>query len=1027
LPAAPGNLAEIEGRRPLIAEKKKPGGAERINWQSGSAPDTFSRKCDTSKYLMSTFNWERVESLFLRVADLPEEQRADYLDTVCAGDMALRQEVLSLLAADTMTGAGIASLVEGTASSLFDKEDLSGERIGPWKVERELGRGGMGAVYLATRADGQYEKEVAIKLIRRGMDTDHVLGRFRHERQILAHLEHPWIARLLDGGSTAEGRPYFVMEYVAGQPLDVWCREAKPTVRERCELFLKICAAVSLAHRNLIVHRDLKPGNVLVTADGTPKLLDFGVAKLLDPGAAPGEETVAALRPMTPNYASPEQVRGEPITTATDVYSLGAIFYEMLTGVRAHRFTSFSPTEVHRVVCEVDPPRLTEAAPQEARTELAGDLEAIAAMALRKERDRRYQSVDQLAGDVRCYLEGRPVMAHHGSAAYRAGKYLRRHRTPIGIAAILAFALVGGAGAAGWEAVRAARAQVAAELERQVAVASQLRAEASQRDAETQATEAQKQRANAEAERLRAEAQRSVADLERRKADGRFEQVRQLAGKFLLDFHNAIATLPGSTPARKMVVETGLQFYGTLIKEAAGNKDLLEEIARGYDRLGDVQGNPYFANLGDVPGAIASYKRAEAIRGGVVDESPAFLAERIRGRVKMAQVLVAQGDMKGGDALYREAFTLAEKSPAAGSIPAREALENAYSAYGDLMIRIGQHGDAVEPFRKQLELAEQLAREKKTDAATDRDISLAHTKLGDIFGRIDRETEALPHLRTALEIDRRVSEAQPNNLPLLRKLFVDYNMIGRIFRSRAGPALDKGGEAKFYLDGAVSLAEKMVAADPDNRLALSDAAMAEDSYGDWLHDSTSPASAVPYYQKARTNVERMVSISSPGGNEDFLIQVYQRLAHGLIGVGQPDEALSWLAKAEGYLVQAEKQNPGLSRNANRQTDIQRDKAEAYANLKRWPEAIQSLTDSLKLFDGLRQRDPANVFFLSIQPDLYTRLAEAYASSGRQDAAVTALRTGLDRLHELEGKRPLVKEEEDARQHGMSMLSQLERR
>ncbi len=968
---------------------------------------------------MSTFNWERVESLFLRVADLPEEQRSDYLDTICAGDLELRQEVLSLLAADTMTGAGIASLVEGAASSLFHKEDLTGARLGPWKIEREIGRGGMGAVYLATRADGQYEKQVAIKLIRRGMDSDHVLGRFRHERQILAHLEHPWIARLLDGGTTEAGRPYLVMEYVAGQALDAWCKERRPTVRERCELFLKICDAVSHAHRNLIVHRDLKPSNVLVTPDGTPKLLDFGVAKLLDPGAPRGEETVAALRPMTPNYASPEQVRGEQITTTTDVYSLGAVFYELMTGVRAHRFTSFSPTEVHRVVCEVDPPGLQEVAPPEVRAQLSGDLEAIAAMALRKERTLRYQSVEQLAQDIRRYLEGRPVSAHEGSFSYRAGKYLRRHRAAIGIAAVLVFTLLGGAGAAGWEAVRAARAQQGAERERQMAVESQRRAEASRKEAEAQAIEAQKQRGLAEM-------QRGIAETQQALANRRFEQVRQLAGKFVLDFHNAIVGLPGSTPARKMVVQTGLQYYDTLVKDAAGNKELLEEIARGYDRLGDVQGNPYFANLGDVPGAIASYQRAAAIRAGISDVSPAFLADRIRGLVKMAQVLVAKGDMKGGGGLYAEAFALAEKSKAPDSIPVREALARAYSSFGDLKIRMGQHGEAVEPYLKLLALSAQLSREQKADPATDRDISLAHTKLGDVYGRIDREVEALPHLRTALEIDRRVSDAAPGNLPLLRKLFVDYNMIGRIFRSRAGPALDTGGEAKFYLEGAATLAEKMIAADPDNRLALADAAMAQDSYGDWLSAGPNPSLALTYYQKARANAEKMVGSSALAGNEDFMIQVYQRLAHGQIAVGQANEALPNLVKAEDYVALAEQQNPGLVRNANRRTDILRDRADAYISLKQWPEAIAALNRSIAIFDSLRQRDPANVFFLSIQPELYTHLADSYAANGQRDAAMKALRMGLDRLQELEGKRPLVKEEEDARRTELSRLSQLER-
>ena len=307
-----------------------------------------------------------------------------------------------------------------------------GSRIGAYRLVGEIGRGGMSTVYLAVRDDDQFQKQVAIKLIRRGMDTEDMLDRFRHERQILANLEHPYIARLLDGGTAPDGRPFLVMEYLQGEPLDGYCRNQGLNLRARCRLFLKICEAVSFAHRNLVVHRDLKPGNILVGADGAPKLLDFGVAKLLDAKTGSGQTaTAVALRPMTPDYASPEQFRGEAITTAADVYSLGAILYELLTEQRPHRFSSYGLRELERAICETEPVRPSECAKLSKipwRGQLRGDPDAIVAKALRKEPAQRYASVDHLAADLTRYLEGWPVQAHRGDVGYRARKFLRRNR-----------------------------------------------------------------------------------------------------------------------------------------------------------------------------------------------------------------------------------------------------------------------------------------------------------------------------------------------------------------------------------------------------------------------------------------------------------------------------------------------------------------------------------------------------------------------------------------------------------------------
>jgi eukaryotic-like serine/threonine-protein kinase len=340
-----------------------------------------------------------------------------------------------------------------------------GRRIGPYRVVRELARGGMGVVYLAERADGQFQQRVALKLIKRGMDSEEIHQRFLAERQILAQLNHPHIARLLDGGVSAEGQPYFAIEYVDGTGLTAHCDARQLGLEERLRLFLDVCDAVRYAHQNLVVHRDLKPSNILVTADGQVKLLDFGIAKLLGPGqrGEPGL-TQTGLRVMTPEYAAPEQVLGEPVTTATDVYALGAVLYELLTGQKAHRLERDTPAEIARVICTTAPAPPSTMATPELRSQLRGDLDTIVLTALRKEPDRRYSTVDQLAGDLRRFLQQLPITARPDTWRYRSSKFVRRHRRGVAAAAAIALSLVAGLGGTGWQArVAAERARAASE------------------------------------------------------------------------------------------------------------------------------------------------------------------------------------------------------------------------------------------------------------------------------------------------------------------------------------------------------------------------------------------------------------------------------------------------------------------------------------------------------------------------------------------------------------------------------------
>ncbi len=372
--------------------------------------------------------------------DLPAAERPEFLTMSCAGDELLRREVQSLLEQEDADQPWC----EGPILPLLSRDGAFGgfqedQRIGPYRIVRTLGEGGMGAVALAVRQD-DFEKQVALKVVKPGRLSQEMTRRFETERQILAQLEHPNIARILDGGSTADGFPYFVMEYVEGRAIDEHCGRQDLSIRERLRLFLEVCSALQFAHQNLVVHRDLKPGNILVTSDGMPKLLDFGIAKQLEP--QPGTEvTCLEQRPMSLRYASPEQIDGGPMTTASDIYSLGVLLCQLLAGQHPFSSKADDAFELAQAI-RYEEPRSPSAAVSDPklRKHLAGDLDSIMLKALRNESIRRYGSVEQLAADIRRYLEGEAVIAREGTWAYRAGKFARRHKLALVVTA--AFVLV---------------------------------------------------------------------------------------------------------------------------------------------------------------------------------------------------------------------------------------------------------------------------------------------------------------------------------------------------------------------------------------------------------------------------------------------------------------------------------------------------------------------------------------------------------------------------------------------------------
>ncbi len=400
---------------------------------------------------MTPERFRQIEAVFDAAADASPEERGDLIDRLCRNDLALRAEVEALLAATLEATPRIQGAIGRAAG---DVAPGAARRIGPYRLERELGRGGMGTVYLATRDDAEYRTEVAIKLIHHALAP--AVARFRDERQILATLEHPGIVRLLDGGSTEERLPYLVMEHIAGAPITAWADARDLDVRARVELFCKVCEAVAYAHRKLVVHRDLKPSNILVTEDGTPKLLDFGIAKLLDPKVSREAATGTGLFLFTPAYAAPEQVLGEPVSTATDIYALGVVLYELLAGAPAQRLEGTGIQALHAML-EVDPPLPSAVAPPARRRALAGDLDHIILKALQKQPGRRYASVEQLADDLQRYLDGLPVRARATTWTYRIGKLARRRWKTLALLAAFA-ALFLATVSAVWQARRAAEA-----------------------------------------------------------------------------------------------------------------------------------------------------------------------------------------------------------------------------------------------------------------------------------------------------------------------------------------------------------------------------------------------------------------------------------------------------------------------------------------------------------------------------------------------------------------------------------------
>lgn len=671
-------------------------------------------------------------------------KREAYLNEVFAKDPELREEVLTLIAACEESDTGFLERK--------DRDKLIGQRAGPYRFEEKIGEGGMGIVYRAVREDGAFRMVTAIKVIREGLDSAGISKRFRNERQILARLSHPNIARLLDGGVTECGRPFFVMEHVEGQRMGD--AAAKLGLHQKLDIFRVLCNAVHYAHQNLVIHGDIKANNVLVTSDGMPKLLDFGVARLSEPDVNAGL-TVTYLPPaFTPDYASPEQVRGEVLSTASDVYSLGILLCELLTGKRPRTFTTPNPQAILTAFQTAPPKKPSELADDPAP--LRGDLDNIVMKALEVDPRQRYASAEQMAEDVRRYEAGLPVMARADSLRYRAGKFVRRNLTAVVAATAGVIALAAGMATTFYQA--------------------------------------------------------RIARIEKQRAERMFNGARELANSFIFEIEREIAKLPGSTTARGKLVSRATKYLDGLAQDSEGNPVLQRELASAYVKLGEVLGRPDAANLGDTAGSLESFRKAVQIREELTREAGggADLQEELADAYNLyASLLRVKGDYKASLDYDRKALTICEGLTAADpkNPVRRRRLAEAYTAVGGSLSQLGRWDEVLETRRKPLEIYRQLVAEDPSGAHR-AGLALAGNRMASILSRNGQKTEAVRQYREVLALRKAIAGERP------QETGPRINVAGT--QLSLGVALTQTGqhaEAKPLLDSAIGIYRAIADAD----------------------------------------------------------------------------------------------------------------------------------------------------------------------------------------------------------------------
>ena len=768
--------------------------------------------------------------------DATGAERDDLVARLCANDIELRREVESLLQFEDRV-----EVFERAPGPSFSAP----EQVGPYRIERVIASGGMGTVYLASRADDQYRKHVAVKVVQSGGNRS-LVRRFRTERQILASLEHPYIARLLDGGVLDDGRPYLVMEYVAGRRIDEYVDARRLPLREVLELFVKVCSAVQFAHQNMVLHRDLKPGNVLVTEDGEPRLLDFGIAKLLGGDL---ESTQPFDRLLTPSSASPEQIAGAPVTTATDVYSLGVMLYRLLTGKTPYAAARDSNANPAAIFLTYEIPAASAVMTEERRSAaLRGDLDNILRKALEKEPSRRYATVDEFAGDIRRYLEGRPVQARPASLAYRAGKFVRRNRALVTASALLACAILSGVAGTLWYA-------------------------------------------------RRAQAETAIAQR-------RFEALRKLSESLVFDLHDAIEKLPGATNARALVVRRALTYLNQLEADAEGNKAVQRDLASAYMRIGDIEGSergPHLGGADALRSAAECYTKALNLRRTLAAADPndeAAQRDLFASMWKVAEVYRRQGDLDQAlqlslDRLNRIRALRTRRT----STDLDYSLAVSLTVIGDLYRIMGQYDLASRYARDALEVRQRILSRNPGDPRARRSVGLAYEFIAYPLTAQRKYAEAAAAHKTALSFFEPLASAAPLDTDLARLVEVGHANLCEAL-SRTGQI----AEALPHCQAAIEISQRMLKADPVNIQAAEDVAASSWSMGVMLESAGRLAEALRWERKSIALYETAVardpdSVETVTGYADALIE-----AAGIGGRLRDPGACEHIAQATAVLA-----------------------------------------------------------------------------------------------------------------------------
>ena len=828
---------------------------------------------------MTPEEWHKIKSVLGTALELDDADRRVYLDSACARDNLMRSEVESLLRSHLEDHAFLEQPAAVEAADLMASTPgvWIGRRLGPYELLEEIGEGGMGAVYRAVRADGMYDKQVAIKLIRSGLSTGFFFSRFRNERQILAGLEHPNIARLFDGGVTEEGMPYVVLEFVPGVPIDEYCIRHNLSIPDRLKLFRTVCSAVQYAHQNLVVHRDLKPGNILVTEDGVPKLLDFGIAKILDPEqeGTGGDRSLTVMRIMTPDFASPEQVRGNPVTTASDVYSLGVILYLLLTSRRPYHVSSTAPHEIIKAICDTDPEKPSTAVTrlekskdsnnvvspvrveeqkdpdpkrEKLRRVLSGDLDNIVLKAMRKEPERRYATVEQFSEDVRRHLEHLPVIARRDTPGYRASKFVIRHKASVAATVVVAFTLV------------------AALL---------------------------------------------ITFREARIAQRRFNDVRSLANSLIFDVHDSIKDLPGSTPARKLIVDRALQYLNALAQESGNDLALQRELATAYERVGLVQGHYLQNSLGDTQGSLVSYQKALAIRKRVDAKS----SDR-NDRLALAQSYRLVSNQQWALGIYADAV-----QSIAAAVVISEALNNAHPKDLKILKELGfdyeiagqnlEHGSAGgggDSARAEASYRKAIATDELMLALSPDDSDVQHAyatdlvHLGGILTYHEKDlSAALACFKKELGIDQKLREHSADTR-YVRGVAVAYSHLGQ--------AYDRLGDTQLSLENftqGLEVSRELALADPKNTLFQQGLAIAYANTANELSKMGGYTQSLDYIEKS-DQIMRALVASAPENKQQrgYFAAIVSTNGVTLGNLGKLDAALKDLNEARASFESLEK-------------------------------------------------------------------------------------------------------------------------